>query len=465
MRKPLFSDYVQLEQVRLLETDDPVSSPELDTNAAYEHALLERANRLTDEKGWTDELSAPGKSYRFFKGLLLSLVAVLGLLAVANALAGAGAHSVINIYWLLLVLLGFNTLSLLLWGVGCVLQANGLIRGSVGGVPLSMHRLVTKARGARPAYAGWWQANFGEAVGLWRLSTEGHRLWLVYLSAGLAGLLVLFSVRQFDFVWGSTLLSPGVFVATTDILAKPLTLLGAAPPDAAQVLASQSGETVQELTVAAGETRRQWALFLIGSLTIYGLLPRALCFALSSAMLRQAQRHYRPDFYLPYYVELQHRHQSCVTQAEVVDPDQPLVKSGADRDKPESAGRERSSAIPMNALSIGVELDSTVANSVHCNVIDRKSLDVAVNMKRQRAADQLLLVVNLGTAPDRGMSRRVSELATGTAELWLMLHRQQSSAGHVEHLASWYQVARDLKVPVDRVLQTDASLLGASSER
>jgi len=465
VKKPLFSDYVQLEQIRLLEIDDPVSSPELDTNATYEHALLERANRLTEKKDWADELSAPGKSYRFFKGLLLSLVAILGLLAVANALAGAGAHSVINIYWLLLVLLGFNTLSLLLWGVGCVLQAGGLIRGSVGGLPLFLHRLAAKARGSRPAYAGWWQAYFGGTVGLWRFSTEGHRLWLVYLSAGLAGLLVLFSVRQFDFVWGSTLLSPGVFIATTDILAKPLMRMGVAPPDAAQVLASQSGEMVQELTATAGETRRQWALFLIGSLTIYGLLPRALCFALSSAMLRQAQRKYKPDFYLPYYVELQHRHQSCVTQAEVVDPDRPLVKSDTDPEKPESAARERSYDLPMNALSIGVELDSTAANYVHCNVIDRESLNVAANMKRQRAADKLLLVVNLGTAPDRGMSRRVSELATGTAELWLMLHRQQSSAGHAEHLASWYQVARDLKVPVERVLQTDASLLGESSER
>lgn len=55
------------------------------------------------------------------------------------------------------------------------------------------------------AARGWWEACLGGRVGKWRFSLLTHRLWLSYLLAGIAILILLMTAKQYDFIWGTTL--------------------------------------------------------------------------------------------------------------------------------------------------------------------------------------------------------------------------------------------------------------------
>lgn len=469
-----FTDYVLVEQVRALDEQASPDSP-LDAIDSvipnqprpFAQALLQRAKGLIDEREWGSVISAPAQWYRRLTVLVWLVFAVLGVIAVLNALSGDTSSRVLNIYGLLLVLLGFNLISLLLWLLGCVAKLSGLIRGTVGSLPIGIENLLRRFRQqqARGAYRAWHESHFAGTVGIWRLSLVSHSIWLSYLTAGLVCLLVLFSIRQYDFIWGSTLLSGDAFVGLTRALGGPLHFIGLATPDTSEVLASQSG-SITERSMGGSDLRRQWAWFLLGVITLYGLLPRLLAACMSWLALSHAQARYRPDFYLPYYVELKHRLQEYAGHSDVVDADtetRPMPTESASELISRPRGLFASNSLPDGVLIAGFELEATLAEPLSFNITGRD--DFAALLQTVASGSQALaVVVDLHAVPDRGTTRKLVQLFAQTKACYLLLLGDVNDATpHLrQRLADWYQLANDAKVPVDhvyRVAKTDLSAL------
>ncbi len=465
-----FADYVLVEQVRALDEQASPDSP-LDAivseawQGAFPEALLQRANGLITERNWRSVIAAPGQWYRRLTVLVWVAFALLGVVAVLNALSGDANNHVLNIYGLLLVLLGFNLISLLLWLLGCVAKLGGLIKGTVGGLPIGIENLLRRFRQkqGRTAYSAWHESHFTGSVGMWRISLVSHSIWLSYLAAGLVCLLVLFSIRQYDFIWGSTLLSGGAFVDLTRVLGAPLHYLGLPLPDTSQVLASQSG-SITERSMGATDLRRQWAWFLLGVIAVYGLLPRLLAALVSWLALRHAEARFCPDFYLPYYVELKQRLQANLSPAKIVDADAEPLTPPASETASIASHAIVANGLPSGALIAGFELDETLAEPLSVNVVSRDSY-AALLQAASTARNPLAIVVDLSVAPDRGTKRKLVQLFAAARDRYLLLLDDTRGSANDKRLKleDWYQLARDANVPVEHVYSVSDAELGELS--
>lgn len=464
-----FADYLVLEQVRALDEqlspDRPLTglATVVNDQQPFARALHQRAKALIAEHEWSAVIKAPAQWYRRLTIFVCVLFALLGIVAVLNALSGEAGSRVLNIYGLLLVLLGFNLISLVLWLVGSVAKLSGLISGSLGSLPLGIENLLRRFRQkqGRTAYSAWQESHFSGNVGIWRLSLVSHSIWLSYLGAGLVCLLVLFSVRQYDFIWGSTLLSGGTFVDLTLALGGPLQLLGVSMPDPSQVLASQSG-LISERTLSNTDIRRQWAWFLLGAIAVYGLLPRLLAAMVSLLVLKHAESRYLPDFYLPYYVELKQRMQAEAGYVKVVDADNSPLDSLEKGQLSESPAPSDFHELPTGTYIAGFELAENSQQALSVNIVDRESYTASLQAL-ESSDNAVAVIVDLEAVPDRGTRRKLVELFSKAKDTYLILLDDESGseAHERQRLADWYQLASAASIPVEHVYRLPAAQLSS----
>jgi hypothetical protein len=416
---------------------------------------------------------------RYIKSFALLAAALLGALGVIYAV---GESNTINIYWLLLVLLGFNFLSMLLWLTGISLNVENLssgllarlsrwlpgrLSGWLSGRPASKSH-ATKPDGklaGNQADRAWLACNFSGVVGKWQLSKITHQLWLAYLLAGLVFLVLLLMVRQYDFVWGTTLLSDAVFIKLTGFLSVPLDALGFATPSADQVLdtrivATQDGLLQTALAPAlTAEHRSHWAQFLLGALLCFGIVPRILLWSLSALMCAGSRRLFALDYYLPYYISLRQRLMPLASHGQVVDADtSPPVIAGT------AAGKTKITPVPhvlpAETRWVAVELSNNLSWPPHAinaannlgQVIDRESLSRI--QQRLQAFQRPLVAVAVAAArsPDRGVKRTVASLMSNSGQRWLVLLEHKDESISSKRLAAWYRLAEACDVPADHVI-------------
>jgi len=454
-----FSDLVRLEQLRHIETNqaqalsyasiadmEPHVAPGFNYSIFFER-LVNRARRLIQDNALGGRLHRPEKLFLRASWIVLALAALLGGLAAGNAV---GESSTLNIYWLLAVLLGFNFLSMLLWGAGILLNVHGLNSGIAAQLACWLpSRLKEKENDSISSLAarGWWETSLTGKIGKWRISLLTHQFWLTYLLAGMVILLLLMTARQYDFVWGTTLLPENSLPELTQLLAGPMEFIGLVPPDSQQITASRVGADLQD-----APTRSAWAKFLLSTLIVYGLLPRLVLIALSSFMLKLSEHRYKLDLYLPYYVTLR---QSLVANefvTSVIDAD-----PGTAEDRAISIPGSRSRDLPAEALVIGIELNDQVIwpEGLNCkqNVIDQATFfQVADRIKT--TSGSLLIGVAAHRLPDRGVQRMIKELvAAASGPVWLMLLYNSRSIPIVEsRKLAWFRLAQACAIPAEHVI-------------
>jgi hypothetical protein len=117
----------------------------------------------------------------------------------------------------------------------------------------------------------------------------------------------------------------------------------------------------------------------------------------------------------------------------------------------------KTTAIPANALAIGIELDDQMVwpNSVTCygNVIDQ--LSHAEAMKSVKTIKGPLLIgVAAHRLPDRGVQRTIRELIDNTAkEPWLLLLHNQSAAPITDkRKIAWFRLAEACGIAAEHVI-------------
>lgn len=455
-----FDQQVLIEQLRLIEAEAPLVDDMADQfaqqtrTAGFSERLWIRAKHLVVRNDLAHVLHRAEKLTGLAIGAGIAVAGVLGALAAKLALSGGNT---INIYWLLLVLLGFNFFSMLIWLVGVSVNSEGLMTGVLAKATRWIPAFLTKKnQNSAAADRAWLASHFGGRVGKWQLSALTHCLWLVYLLAGLAVVLLVLMARQYDFVWGTTLLSDGAFVRLTEWLGSPLQALGLSTPTPEQVLQTRLGH---QSTFSASHSN-VWAQFLIGALLVYGVVPRLLLWVWSLWMRASAKRSFTPDYYLPYYIELRQQLRVYARTSEICDDDEVTNDlSGSSQvgvDDPNAVAKH----LPVDASWVAVELGEELKwppgiaseNSDLGQVNDRQSLASIMEKLKNANADCVVIAVAARRAPDRGIQRTIVNLLECSKEPWLVLLLQPENDSIPQaRLGAWYRLAQACNVPADHV--------------
>ncbi len=427
---------------------------------SVEHRIIQRARQLATEADIGPGLQRVRRYARMLGYGATFLAILLGALAALQAFDQGKA--VVNFYWLLLVLLGLNLFSLLLWLFG-LLASNSPAAGALGqsGAWL-LKRWVqwTSRTGSNdiPLAGAWLGVMLNGAQGRWTLSSLGHALWASYLVGGLGMILILLAARQYDFVWATTLLGEQTFIPLTQALAWLPTKLGLASPSLEQISHSRLG--ADPLLLA--EARRAWAGLLISSLLLYGIVPRLLLLGLCRLLQRRALRNFRLDTSRPYYVRLRQRLVPAATSIGVVDADDSSPVDGA-------AGTSRTGelAVPDHAAWLGIELDPDTdwpplplePDRDLGRVSDRDGQHRALGRVEQLGSTPLALALPMQRSPDRGLARFIGELASAHPQAtWLVLldphHAKQADTGERDaRMVDWYALAAHGGIEADHISQ------------
>ena len=456
VKKHTFADLVRIEQLRKIEStkaedlsyasikDMPVSTTSDFNYADFIHRLATRANRLIQDNALGDVLQQPHKQFIRARRICLAVAVILGGLAASQAVSES---STLNIYWLLAVLLGFNTISLLLWISGITLNLQSLSSGIVAQLASWLpYRHKKDPTIASLASHAWWESCLTGDVGKWRISVLTHKFWLTYLTAGMGLLILLMLAKQYNFIWGTTLLPDSSLPKLTQILGTPLETMGLKIPDDPQTVASRIGVGKQD-----AETRTAWATFLIGALLVYGLFPRLLVLGLSLVMQKWSEYRFKLDLYLPYYIELRQRLMAREVKAEVIDADPHAGIKPAEVTRP-----PENIAIPSNAQAFGIELDHATRwpESVTCrlNIVDQDSHDEAITLIKNLNSP-VLLGVAAHRLPDRGVQRLIKELVDSTNEKpWLILLSKPLAPIASAREFAWFRLAEACGIPAEHVI-------------
>jgi hypothetical protein len=460
-----FENRLLIEQIRYMETqqtlacNDEEEGVDHSVHRDFEEHLLQRARCLVEQNDLSAVLGRAARLSRYVRILAFLLAALLGALGVIYAVTDSDT---INIYWLLLLLLGFNLVSMLLWLIGISLNLEALTSGMLARLsswlPAHLERKDSSSgKAGTQADRAWLACHFSGAVGKWQFSKITHQLWLVYLLAGLGSLVLLLTVRQYDFVWGTTLLSDTAFVRLTEVLSTPLQALGFATPSAEQVLDTQTGvlqhDAAQALTA---EHRYRWAQFLLGALLCYGIVPRIVLWTWSALMCANARRLFALDFYLPYYISLRQRLMPLASHGQIIDADTspPLITET-------SAIKPVPHALPQETQWAAVELGDDIAwppQSVSADndlgqVVDRESLAHILQYLQSNACPVIAVAVSAVRSPDRGVQRTIDSLMSNCAQRWLvLLQKRDDESVSNQRLAAWYRLAEACQVPADNVI-------------
>ncbi|SEQ04352.1 Protein of unknown function [Ectothiorhodospira magna] len=424
-----------------------------------EHRILVRAAATRLGAQVQEALS----SARHVAGWLLLLVMILaglgGMAAAAAALAAplVAGGSRINILWTLGSLLGLQLVMLLLWLLFMTLRprgGGGLLGQGVLGLGGGLARRLIRGQASILAVQALFRLMSRDGLGRWAAGTLTHLLWAAFCTGALLMCLWVLSVRQYDFVWGTTLLAEDHLVGLITGLALLPGWLGLPMPDEALIRASRLD--------AAGDAlgRVQWSSWLLGCLLLYGLLPRLVLGLGCALMMKRARRRLRLDLNAPGYARLAPRLLPNSLRLGVMDPP-PLTLI-----QPPDPPRQRERQGITLAL-LGYELEQADDHWIqHQNppewvalgqVEDRHTRrDVLAAAQHLQPPPALIVAVcSLARTPDRGAEGFLSTLRDRTqAPVWVLLDQQDLAQTRGIDLAarhaSWQQLAT--QAGVDRLL-------------
>lgn len=397
--------------------------------------VVRRAQTLSESSGLIqsiDKLSTAG---------WLAFLALLGLAIFSGATMGFASlgHSAqpVNIVTAFFILLGLNSLSLIVW---CVTM---LSPHATGGLLVQLWPKLTLffARGPNMALAiqAWWSLWRQAQATRWLFSASTHLLWVTILTGAAGAMLFALSTRQYDFVWETTVLSSDVFVKWAGWLAVIPQWLGFSVPDEQLIGASSS-----ILQNNAESARRLWSGWLFGCLVTYGILPRVVLTVISALIVFISRARIRPNLSDPYYVSVLNRipNPDQISDGLAPDPSVFSVRTGT--------GQNVSNTGHTEHILIAIEPDPSdpwppdgIGNAVTCigPIDSRESRHHAQAMVTQTRPINLVLVCDARHSPDRGTLRLLGELSDYSKRTLLWLRHSQSNHAHTE---AWLSQLRSL---------------------
>lgn len=399
---------------------------------------LEELDSVPNPISYGAQLERLTRSFNRLVFGLLILAFLLGFLAVPSAFATTVSNQV-NIFWLLLVLLGFHTLNFTLWMV--TFMASIMRTSNSQGLLLSLFLYANTKVGqytkieatVSTAYLRWQcpiQAN------KWLVSGLSHGAWGSYLFAGWLMTWLLLLTNQVNFVWETTLLSDDAFIQLTQALSSVPQWFGVAVPNSFDILASRIDQDSQ-----TSDTRQHWANLLLASIFFYGVLPR-LFFALLCTGLyvvkRAAQplsiqekiiqnRYYQSENQQRVMVDADHAHHTTTSLSGDQDT-QPTLPNDAFYYP--WALFEWSTEKPLFLMSVG-------------DVIPLNNREQQDQFLATPNDDPVYIVVDATQSPDRGCRRFFTRVRCVYSSVYIVI----TDAENMRFADDWQRLAREVDVP------------------
>ncbi|WP_085655858.1 DUF2868 domain-containing protein [Pseudomonas sp. B11(2017)] len=399
--------------------------------------IQRRALWLAERDGLTAALKHWLQGARLAVLLMAALACITGAGMAFSAL-GNGLGPV-NIFWALGTLLGLNLILLLSWAVGLVFA--GEHGAALGRLWLWLsEKLARDAKAAQlpPALMLLLQRH---RLNRWAIGTLVNGLWLLIMLSALIMLVLLMATRQYDFIWESTLLGADFFAALTDALTAVPHALGWSAPRVDMIRVGLDGDYNRALV------RQAWAIWLVGAVLIYGVLPRLILMLLCRWRWNRGHARLHLDLNLPGYAQLRER---LMPSSE---------RLGINDAAPEHLHRVESAVgaeVSEGALLVAIELDDQRPwpPALPKGVSDAGILDSRES--RHRLLEQLTrfpparlaIACDPRRSPDRGSLALIAELARNAAatRVWL-LQAPQGQALDAERLGDWHVALEQLELP------------------
>lgn len=284
-----------------------------------------------------------------------------------------------------------------------------------------------------------------------------HTTWALSLLLTLVVLVFGFAFHSYTLGWESTLFEPQAFARFVQLSGALPKLLGFPVPDAAAVQEAALGAQL------ASEGQRAWAWWLMGCVTVYGLLPRVLLALLCGWLWRRRVQRLQErltalDLSTPYASRIVARLDALEPPAPVIDPEQPPATQSAAESAPQPAPPVEAGAAAAFVVAFELPPDwpwpqelPGAPDEVHFEVMDgsseaRRRTLLALERARPQA---LLLAVRAASSPDRGTARFVREAAPAVrrAALWLLGGEAAQDAA-AEDAARWTAWLEAEKLPL-----------------
>ena len=248
--------------------------------------------------------------------------------------------------------------------------------------------------------------------------------------ARLAALVLALSGQQYDFVWGTTILSTDAFVQLTQGLGVLPSALGFAVPSEQAIVSSMQGADPQALSALRGD----WAFFILACISAYAILPRLILWLWSSAMLAAAKRQVKPDWEHPYFYTLRARLLPSSGSVGIVDHDQNPSATASPHavDNQAFSNSIDKLALPSHAYVGAFEWaddslpKAPIANAVELGPINDVNAQTGVLQAVTQSPSASIIFVNLQRSADRGAARFLKQLNTA-GELHLIVLRRAMS--------------------------------------
>ncbi|WP_085706670.1 DUF2868 domain-containing protein [Pseudomonas sp. B35(2017)] len=399
--------------------------------------IQRRALWLAERDGLTAALKHWLQGARLAVLLMAALACITGAGMAFSAL-GNGLGPV-NIFWALGTLLGLNLILLLSWAVGLVFA--GEHSAALGRLWMWLsEKLARDAKAAQlpPALMLLLQRH---RLNRWAIGTLVNGLWLLIMLSALIMLVLLMATRQYDFIWESTLLGADFFAALTDALTAVPHALGWSAPRVDMIRVGLDGDYNRALV------RQAWAIWLVGAVLIYGVLPRLILMLLCRWRWNRGRARLHLDLNLPGYAQLRER---LMPSSE---------RLGINDAAPEHLHRVESAVgaeVSEGALLVAIELDDQRPwpPALPKGVSDAGILDSRES--RHRLLEQLTrfpparlaIACDPRRSPDRGSLALIAELARNAAatRVWL-LQAPQGQALDAERLGDWHVALQQLELP------------------
>ena len=376
--------------------------------------LHRRASRIDSNGALARVL---GKIDGRIKGIML-VMSVLWCISGFLGLFTLLQTNVVNFFYVLVCLLGFHTIMLLGWLVMTLIN-QGKQSSNWFASFVSPSYLIRGKDDVTKAAVDLYERQLQHSGMRWYLGRFSHQLWLATLTGMLLAIIFLLIVRQYSFSWESTLLSDQALISLTQVLGWLPSKVGFTVPDSAAIVQSRLVTDAMPLSMA-----RQWAGLLVGSLLMYGIVPRAIAWTFCALMFRRKKM--RLDIKQPYYQKILN-----FWQRHVVDEDdfkaapapvapKATVSTGkklvALLEYPSQQDNWWQSGLNADMSSHSNNINSNISNVENFGIVDdRDDMDRLTTYLDSHPV-QVLLGIHSKALPDRGTLRKLDRIAEHAAD-------------------------------------------------
>jgi len=309
--------------------------------------------------------------------------------------------NVVNFFYVLVCLLGFHTIMLGGWLVMTLINRDQQAPSWFASF-VSPSYLIRGKDDVTKAAVDLYERQLQHSGMRWYLGRFSHQLWLATLTGMLLAIIFLLIVRQYSFSWESTLLSDQALVSLTQILGWLPSMIGFDVPDSTAIAQSRLVTDAMPLSVA-----RQWAGLLVGSLLMYGIVPRAIAWAFCAFMFRRKKM--RLDIKQPYYQKIINFWQRHVVDADdFTEAPAPIAPKAA-----VSAGKKLVALLEYPSdqqtwWQSGLEKSESIENF---GIVDDREDMARLKDYLDEHPVQVLLGIHSKALPDRGTLRKLDQIA------------------------------------------------------